>query len=140
MGGGQIRIIRDGFEVLPLEGGVADLARVGLAGISLVRLERSSGELIIRMEGLEHADGRAYSMVEAATGDQGNNFFRGTFADPVALGGSVGIALERSDARGARGNEPGSVTGSWLRYQLHRGASAPRPRAPTSRPLSSERT
>ena len=38
VGGGQVRIIRDGFEVLPLEGGVADLARVGLAGISLVRL------------------------------------------------------------------------------------------------------
>lgn len=124
VGGGQVRILRDGFEVLPLEGGVADLARVGLAGISLVRLERSAGELIIRMEGLEHTDGRPYSVVEAATGDQGNNFFRGTFADPVALGGSVGIALERSDARGARGNEPGSVTGSWLRYQLHRGDAA----------------
>jgi hypothetical protein len=124
VGGGRVRILRDGFEVIPLEGGVADLARVGLVGISRVRLERSLGELVIRLDGLEHTDGRTYSLVEAGTGDLNTNFFRGTFADPVALGGSVGLGLERVDSRGARGNEAGNVTGSWLRYQLHRGDAA----------------
>ncbi len=123
-GGGRVRILRDGFEVVSLEGGVADLARVGLVGISRVRLERSLGELVIHMDGLEHTDGRTYSLVEAGTGDLNTNFFRGTFADPVALGGSVGVGLERVDSRGARGDEPGNVTGSWLRYQLHRGDAA----------------
>lgn len=124
VGGGRVRILRDGFEVLPLEGGMADLARVGLEGISHVRAERSLGELVVLLEGLEYDDGRPYSLVEAGTGDQNNNFFRGTFADPSAMGGSIGVALERLDARGARGDEAGSVTGSWLRYQLHRGDAA----------------
>lgn len=124
VGGGRVRILRDGFEVVPLEGGVADLARVGLVGISRVRLERSLGEVVIRLDGFEHGDGRTYSLVEAGTGDQGNNFFRGTFVDPVSLGGSAGVGLERTDARGARGDEPGSVTGSWVRYQLHRANTA----------------
>jgi hypothetical protein len=124
VGGGRVRIFRDGFEVLPLEGGVADLARIGLGGISLVRLERSLGELVIHMEGLEYEDGRPYSMVEAGTGDLNTNLFRGTFANPTALGGSVALALERADSRGARGDEAGNVTGTWLRYQLHRGDGA----------------
>jgi len=124
VGGGRVRILRDGFEVVPLEGGVADLARIGLVGISRVQLERSLGEVVIHLDGFEHGDGRTYSLVEAGTGDQGNNFFRGTFVDPVSLGGSAGVGLERTDARGARGNEAGSVTGSWLRYQLHRGNTA----------------
>lgn len=124
VGGGRVRIFRDGFEVLPLEGGVADLARIGLVGISRVTVQRSMGELVMRLDGLEHTDGRTFSRIEAGTGDQNSNLFRGTFADPVALGGSVGVGLERVDARGSRGDEPGSVTGSWIRYQYHRGDAA----------------
>ncbi len=124
LGGGGVRIVRDGFEVLPLEGGLADLARVGLTGISHVRAERSMGELVVFLRGFQHEGGQPYSLVEAGTGDQNNNFFRGTFADPRAIGGSVGVGLERLDARGPRGDEPGSVTGSWLRYQFHRGDAA----------------
>jgi hypothetical protein len=124
LGGGRLRIFRDGFEVLPLEGGVADLARVGLAGITSVRLERNPGEIVIRMESLEYDDPRPYSLVEAGTGDLNTNLFRGTFAMPRALGGSVAVALERADSRGARGDAAGNRTGTWLRYQLHRGDDA----------------
>lgn len=124
LGGGRIRVLRDGFEVLPLEGGVADLSRIGLAGLGRVRLERGLGEVVVHLEGLEFEDGRPYSMVEAGTGDLNTNLFRGTFANPTALGGSVALALERTDSRGARGNEEGNVTGTWLRYQLHRGDRA----------------
>lgn len=42
-GGGGVRVFRDGFEIFPLEGGVVDLARIGLAGIRRVRLERGMG-------------------------------------------------------------------------------------------------
>ena len=34
-GGGGVRILRDGFELFPVDGGVADLARIGLGGIEL---------------------------------------------------------------------------------------------------------
>ena len=123
-GGGGVRVFRDGFELPPLEGGVVDLARIGLAGIRRVRLERGMGQLRLELWSLEYDDGRPYSLVEAGTGDLGTNIFRGTFADPTALGGSVGLGLERVDTRGPRGQEKGNRTGSWLRYQVHRGDDA----------------
>lgn len=124
LGGGRVRILRDGFELTPLEGSMTDLARIGLAGIDRVRLERNPGEIVIRIRSLQYDDGRPYSLVEAGTGDLDTNFFRGTYADPTTFEGSVALALERSDTRGPRGNEPGSRNGSWLRYQLHRGNAA----------------
>jgi hypothetical protein len=121
---GRVRVIRDGVEVVPLEGGVTNLATVGLAGIQEVRLERQPGELVIRMQSIRYADARPYSLVEAGTGDFNTNLLRATFADPRALGGSVALALERVDTRGPGGAEPGSIGGSWLRYELHHGDAA----------------
>lgn len=122
--GGGVRIYRDGFEVLPLSGSVPDLMKVGLGGIRRVRLERNMGGLVIHLYSYRYDDGRPYSLIEAGTGDLNTNVFRGTFADATSLGGSVALALERNDTRGPRGEEPGSRTGSWLRYQLHRGNDA----------------
>jgi len=123
-GGGGLRVFRDGFEVLPLGGGVVDLARIGLAGIRRVRLERGMGELRLELWSREYDDGRPYSLVEAGTGDLDTNIFRGTFADPTSLGGSVAVGLERVDTRGPGGAEKGNRTGSWLRYQAHKGDDA----------------
>ena len=90
---------RSAFGLIALGGGVTDLSQVGLGGISHVRLERSMGELVIDMVSYEFADGRPYSLVEAGTGDLNTNLFRGTFANPTALGGSIAVALERADSR-----------------------------------------
>ncbi len=119
-GAGGVRILRDGFEVLPLEGGVADLQRVGLGGITRVRFERSGGEMLIELTSHEHVEGRAYSLIEAGTGQLDTNMFRGLYADPTALRGSLAFALERVDTRGYGENEGGNRTGVWFRYQLHR--------------------
>jgi len=124
LGGGRIRVFRDGFEVVPLGGGSTDLSRVGLGGITQVRLERSPGEVRIYLYSLQFDDGRPYSLLEAGTGDLNTNLLRGTFANPTALGGDISLALERADSRGARGNAPGNVQGTWLRYQLHHGNTA----------------
>ncbi len=123
-GGGAVRVFRDGFELFPLSGGMPDLARIGLVGIRRVRLERGLGEIRIEMWSKAYDDGRPYSLVEAGTGDLETNVFRGTYADPTALGGSIALGLERSDTRGPGGQESGSRTGSWVRYQLHRGDAA----------------
>ncbi|MEX2467476.1 MAG: Plug domain-containing protein [Gemmatimonadota bacterium] len=124
LGAGGVRVLRDGFELLPLGGGVTDLQRIGLGGIGRIRLHREGGRLLVEMWSLEHDDGRPYSLVEAGTGDLDNNLFRGTFLAPNAFGGSLAVGLERSDSRGAARGETGSRTGSWLRYQLHRGDAA----------------
>ncbi len=124
LGGGRVRVLRDGMDVLPLEGGVADLARIGLGGIVRVRLERNPGEIVIRMRSYEYHDGRPYSLVQAGTGDLNTSYLNGTYADPQVFGGGLALSLERSDTRGPRGNEPGSRNGSWVRYQLYHGNKA----------------
>ena len=68
VGGGGVRVTRDGFEVLPVEGGVPDLQRIGLAGIDQVKLERNGGELLIELTSHRYVDGRPFSVVEAGTG------------------------------------------------------------------------
>lgn len=123
-GAGGVRIIRDGFEVTPLDGGVADLQRVGLGGVGAVRVERRGGELLIELTAYRYDDGRPYSLVEAGTGQLDTNLFRGTYADPTALGGSIAGALERVDTRGFGEDEGGNRTGAWFRYQFHRGDRA----------------
>ncbi len=124
MGGGRIRVLRDGFELFPLEGGVPDFTRIGLAGIGRVRLVRGGTELRIELTSLDQHDARPFSVIEAGTGDLNTNFLRGAFLGPRALGGSVAAGLERVDSRGSRGDEPGQRTGTWLRYQVHRGDEA----------------
>lgn len=121
LGGGRIRIFWEGMELPPLEGGVADLSRIGLGGVSHVRVERRGGILRIELRSLENVDPRPYSLVEVGTGDLDTNLFRGTFIHPRALGGSLGGSLDRIDTRGPRSRESGSSTGGWLRYALYRG-------------------
>jgi hypothetical protein len=115
LSGGQIRVFWDGFEHIPLDGSVADLAHVGLGGVQRVRVERRPDELRIEIVSLRDTDPRAFSLVEAGTGDLDTNFFRGTFVHPRAFGGSFGLALDRIDTDGPS-RENGSRTGGWLRY------------------------
>jgi len=115
-GGGRIRVFRDGLEVLPLEGSVVDLSRVGIGGLRSIRVIRSVGELRVELEGVLAEGPQPYSLVEAGTGDLNSNIFRGTFSHPRALGGVVALAMERVDTRGPRGEEPGVSQGAWLRY------------------------
>ncbi len=119
--GGRIRVLVDGFEQTPLTGAVTDLSRVSLAGIQEVRVERGGGEIRIELTSLEPFDSRPMSRVEAGTGDLDTNLFRGTFLHPRALGGTVGLSMERNDTQGRGGNEPGSRQGVWFRYAVHRG-------------------
>ncbi|MGD2122396.1 MAG: Plug domain-containing protein [Gemmatimonadota bacterium] len=116
VGGGRVRVFRDGIEFLPLEGSVSDLARVGVAGLRSIRVIRSVGELRIELESVLSEGGRPYSLIEAGTGDLNSNLFRGTFSHPRALGGIVALTMERVDTRGPRGEEPGVTQGAWLRY------------------------
>ena len=121
LGGGRVRLLWDGFEAVPLDGAVPDLALVGLGGLESVRVERGPGEVRIHVESLRVSDPRPFSLVEAGTGDLDTNLFRGTFVAPRALAGGLGLTLERLDTRGPAGGESGTRSGGWLRYGLHRG-------------------
>lgn len=119
--GGRVRVFVDGFESEPLTGAVPDLSRVALAGIQEVRVERGGGEVRIELTSLDPYDPRPMSRVEAGTGDLDTNLFRGTFLHPRALGGTLGLSLERNDTQGRGGNDPGSRQAVWFRYAVHRG-------------------
>lgn len=115
-GGGRVRVFQDGMEVLPLEGSVVDLSRIGIGALRSIRVVRSVGEVRIEVESVLAEGGRPYSLIEAGTGDLNSNVFRGTFSHPRALGGVVAFSMERVDTRGPRGAEPGISQGAWIRY------------------------
>lgn len=121
MAGGRVRVFTDGFEMIPLSGANPSLERISIAGLEEVRVERGGGELRIHLMSLEPFDHRPMSRVEAGTGDLDTNIFRGIFIHPRALGGSLGVTLERLDTQGPAGDEPGARQGVMLRYALHRG-------------------
>lgn len=121
MGGGRIRVFWDGLEMLPLDGSVVDLARIGLGGLDRIRLERGLTEVRIELETLQPHDGRPMSVVEAGIGDLDTNHLRGTFVHPNALGGALGLGIERVDTRGRAGQEDGARSGGWVQYTRHLG-------------------
>ncbi|TVP79152.1 MAG: Plug domain-containing protein [Gemmatimonadales bacterium] len=121
LGPGQIRIFRDGVEDPPMEGGVVDLSDLGLSGLESVRVERRPGELRIHLESVRVTDPRPYTYLDLATGDLRTNIFRATFVHPDALGGTVLLALDRTDTDGWRREEPSAAYGTHLRYTLFPG-------------------
>lgn len=120
-GGGGLRVFRDGIEVLPMEGSVPDLGRVGLAGVERVRVERNASGIRVDVHSLRIRDPRPYSLIQAGTGDLDTNLLRGVFVHPRAFGGNVGVSLERIDTQGPGRREPGAVTSFGAHYTYLRG-------------------
>lgn len=114
--GGRIRVFMDGFELVPLEGSIPDLARIPVASAERIRVERLPGEVRVEITSLRHTEPRAWSLVEAGTGDLETNFFRGSFAHPRAFGGGMALVLDRVDTQGPGRSAPGGATGLWARY------------------------
>ena len=120
-GGGRVRVMWDGFEWIPLQGGVPDLSRVALAALDEVRVERQPGELRIELRTREPTGSDPATLVHMGTGDLGTNFLRGVFAHPNALGGALTLAFDRLETRGPGLEEGGSLNGFGLRYAISRG-------------------
>ncbi len=120
-GTGRLRVRVDGVEVVPYEAGVVDMAQVPLVGLRSVRVRRGVAGVTVDLYTIHPEDARAFSMIEAGTGDLETNLFRGTFMLPRALGGTLTGVMERVDTQGDGREEPGALTGVWLRYTLNRG-------------------
>ncbi|MEX0935828.1 MAG: Plug domain-containing protein [Gemmatimonadota bacterium] len=121
VGAGRVRVLWDGVEMPPLDGGVVDIARVGLAALERVTVERGPGGVVIELTPLRFSDARPYSFLEVGTGDLDTNLFRGVFAHPDALGGSIVLALDRLDTAGPQRREAGVGFGGHLRHSLFLG-------------------
>lgn len=120
-GAGRIRVYFDGIEIPPLDGGVVDLSRIGLAGLGRVRVERRPGELRVELFPFQFSDSRPYSFLEVGTGDLDTNVFRGVFAHPNALGGNIVVSLDRIDTQGPQRLETGTSAGLQVRHAVFLG-------------------
>ena len=121
LGGGRVRVFWDGFEWVPLDGGVPDLSRIGLAGLDEVRVERHLGELRIELRTREPTSPDPATVVHVGTGDLGTNLLSAVFVHPNILRGSFTLAFDRLETRGPGLSAGGTLSGIALRYSLARG-------------------
>ena len=120
-GGGRVRVLWDGFEWVPLDGGVPDLSRIGLAGLDEVRVERHPGELRIELRTREPTAPDPATLVHVGTGDLGTNLLSGVFVHPNVYRGAFTLAFDRLETRGPGLAAGGTLSGVALRYSISRG-------------------
>ena len=120
-GGGRVRVFWDGFEWIPLDGGVPDLSRIGLAGLDEVRVERHPGELRIELRTREPTAPDPATLVHVGTGDLGTNLLSGVFVHPNVYRGAFTLAFDRLETRGPGLSAGGTLSGVALRYSISRG-------------------
>jgi hypothetical protein len=117
MGGGAVRVFRDGFEVDPLTGATLDLQQIGLAELESVRVRRTAAGIRIDLASFELRDPRAYSLVEFGTGNYRSRLLRALFARPL---GERSVATASFDVLGVSGfqvAEPGRISNVGARWQ-----------------------
>lgn len=114
-GGFQLEL--DGFLIDPLAAPSLDLSRIPLAEIErLTVTRRIDGTLRVSVRTLEAFDARAYSRVEAATGQPDANVFRGLLVAPRFLVGPIGVAVERVDTEGLGAAQPADDFSGWVKW------------------------
>ncbi|HSL71327.1 MAG TPA: Plug domain-containing protein [Longimicrobiales bacterium] len=117
---GGLQIVLDGYELDPLTEAASDLSRIELVHLNHVRVERRLDLTRIELSTLEPTDGRAHSRIEAGVGEPNVSLFRGVFLAPDFLIGPLGLAIERIDTDGYRG-EPADVFAGWAKWAFIRG-------------------
>ena len=119
---GRVQLYLDGYELDPLLESTHDFARIELANLERVRVERRLDITRIELSSLEPTDGRPHSRVEAGVGEPDTNLFRGVFLTPRLLLGPFGFAIERIDSDGQRRSEPVEDFNGWAKWALIRGS------------------
>lgn len=122
--GNRLEVWLDGFVLDPLFEASFDVAKLELANVESVRIERRMGTIRVHIETLMPADTRAYSLVEAAVGEPDANLFRGVFLAPRLFFGPLGLAIDRLDTDGINGSEPADQFAGWAKWSyVHNGGS-----------------
>jgi hypothetical protein len=118
---GGLIVELDGYVLDPLAAPVLDLSRIPLVEIEQVNVTRRvDGRLHVRVRTSEAFDARAYSRVEAATGQPDANVFRGLLLAPHFLFGPLGVAVERVDTEGLGAAQPADDFSAWVKWGVTR--------------------
>ncbi|MGQ0813926.1 MAG: hypothetical protein ACT4O1_05620 [Gemmatimonadota bacterium] len=121
--GNRLEVWLDGYVLDPLLESSFDLAKLELANVESVRVERRPGMIRVHIETLMPADSRAYSLVEAAVGEPDANLFRGVFLIPKFFFGPLGLAIDRIDTDGLQRTEPADQFSGWAKWSYIRSGS-----------------
>lgn len=115
-GGGRLRVFRDGFELDPGGAHALDLQQIGLIDLESVRLERGPGEARLHLRTFRLTDPRAFSEIEAGTGNYQARILRAMLARTVWTNSVVTAAYDLTSSAGFRFAEPFSFTSATLRW------------------------
>ncbi len=116
LGGGRLRVFRDGFELDPLNVTVLDLQEIGLIDLDLVRVERTLTETRIHLRTFQLRDMRPFSELELGTGNFQARFLRALFVRPVFGGSVLSASFDLSNAGRYRLVEPSGFTTARVRW------------------------
>jgi hypothetical protein len=110
LGGGRVRVFRDGYEIDPLASATPDLQEIATADLAAVRVVRGLNETRIDLFTERLPDDRAHSMVEAGAGAPRTQLLRGLFSRPIGERVVATGAIDVVDADGF--GHPSSFTRS----------------------------
>lgn len=119
----RLELWLDGYALDPLLESSVDLAKLELAEVDSVRVERRLGAMRVHVYTIAARENRAYSRIEAAVGQPNANLFRGIFLAPKLFFGAIGAALDRIDTKGTRGQEPADQAAGWAKWSFIRGGA-----------------
>ncbi|MFQ5888793.1 MAG: hypothetical protein ACE5JR_01935 [Gemmatimonadota bacterium] len=94
LGAGFVRVLVDGRELDPLEGGQIDLTRISLVRLERVRALRHADGWTIELSTLRHDRPDAYSRITAGTGEPGLELLRGTFTNGLGRDFTIATAID----------------------------------------------
>lgn len=121
--GNRLEVWLDGYALDPLLESSFDVAKLMLANLESVRVERRLGTIRVFLQTLTAQDTRPYSLVEAAVGEPDANLFRGVFLAPRLFFGPLSLAIDRIDTDGLGRSEPADQFSGWAKWAYIRNGS-----------------
>ncbi|MEJ2215215.1 MAG: Plug domain-containing protein [Gemmatimonadota bacterium] len=122
-GFGRVEITLDGFPLQTLDGPTYDLSGIELNQLQRVRVERWPDRLRIQLWTFSPETPRSETQIEAGTGDQNTNLFRGSVRFPSLLGTPVAVAFERLGTDGVAPDGAGNRMSIWGKWSLISGGT-----------------
>ncbi len=123
-GFGRVEITLDGFPLDAMDTPTFDLSGIGLNQLERVRVERWADRLRIELWTFSPERPHSETQIEAGTGDQNTNLFRGSVRFPSLLGTPVAVAFERLGTDGIGPDGPGNRMSLWGKWSLISGPTA----------------
>jgi hypothetical protein len=124
LGGGRLRVFRDGVELDPFGASLLHLQHIGLVDVAGVRVVRGLHETRIELTTFRMPSSTPHSEVEAATGAPSVKLLRGLIARPVGERSALLAGFDLLDTRGPWEGPPSNLGYGALRWTRQLGSRA----------------